>query len=150
LGNRRKYFFPFLLFLSNQIKSERMRHERRDLMAEEHRCEAPEGHQLTTNNCGFFGSPTTLNLCSKCYRELHHSLNPPWKLLSLSLSLNLSPPFSSSPLANESLPSPPYPLVLTLPKVVRIHKHRRFCPKAMMWRCQPIRICVSHDGDRSS
>lgn len=40
-------------------------------MAEEHKCQAaPEGHRLCANNCGFFGSPGTLNLCSKCYRDL--------------------------------------------------------------------------------
>lgn len=33
-------------------------------MAEEQR-----GHRLCANNCGFFGSPTTLNLCSKCYKD---------------------------------------------------------------------------------
>ncbi|PRQ32242.1 putative transcription regulator A20-like family [Rosa chinensis] len=38
-------------------------------MAEEHRCQAPK---LCVNNCGFFGSPTTQNLCSKCYRDLQH------------------------------------------------------------------------------
>ncbi|PIA38487.1 hypothetical protein AQUCO_02500174v1 [Aquilegia coerulea] len=39
-------------------------------MAEEQRCQAPpEGHRLCANNCGFFRSPASLNLCSKCYRD---------------------------------------------------------------------------------
>ncbi|XP_055807733.1 zinc finger A20 and AN1 domain-containing stress-associated protein 4-like [Solanum dulcamara] len=41
-------------------------------MAEEHGFEAPEGHNiLCANNCGFFGSPTTQNFCSKCYHEVY-------------------------------------------------------------------------------
>lgn len=35
-------------------------------MAEEHPCQAP---QLCANNCGFFGSPATQNMCSKCFRD---------------------------------------------------------------------------------
>ncbi|KAG9136616.1 hypothetical protein Leryth_020264, partial [Lithospermum erythrorhizon] len=39
-------------------------------MAEEQRLQEPAGgHRLCANNCGFFGSPTTHNLCSKCYRD---------------------------------------------------------------------------------
>ncbi|KAF8117278.1 hypothetical protein N665_0011s0003 [Sinapis alba] len=39
-------------------------------MAEEHRCQTPEGHRLCANNCGFLGSSTTMNLCSNCYGDL--------------------------------------------------------------------------------
>ncbi|KAF3603865.1 hypothetical protein F2Q69_00037998 [Brassica cretica] len=37
-------------------------------MAEEHRCQTPEGHRLCSNNCGFLSA--TMNVCSKCYGNL--------------------------------------------------------------------------------
>eukprot|EP01018_Ginkgo_biloba_P018113 Gb_14283 [translate_table: standard] len=30
----------------------------------------PEGPVLCTNNCGFFGSSATMNMCSKCYTDV--------------------------------------------------------------------------------
>ncbi|CAK7329357.1 unnamed protein product [Dovyalis caffra] len=57
-------------------------------MAEEqHRCQEP---RLCVNNCGFFGSPATENLCSKCYRDLHQS-QPLNQLLNPSSSASVSP-----------------------------------------------------------
>ncbi|XP_068635026.1 zinc finger A20 and AN1 domain-containing stress-associated protein 6-like [Aristolochia californica] len=36
---------------------------------DETECQALEGPILCINNCGFFGSSATNNLCSKCYRD---------------------------------------------------------------------------------
>ncbi|EOA28016.1 hypothetical protein CARUB_v10024192mg [Capsella rubella] len=62
-------------------------------MAEEHRCETPEGHRLCVNNCGFFGSSTTMNLCSNCYGDLCLKQQQQASLKStVESSLSASPP----------------------------------------------------------
>lgn len=33
-------------------------------------CQAPEGPILCVNNCGFFGSAATMNMCSKCHKDM--------------------------------------------------------------------------------
>lgn len=38
-------------------------------MAEEQKWQEQGSHTLCANNCGFFGCPTTLNMCSKCYKD---------------------------------------------------------------------------------
>ncbi|MCO5583767.1 hypothetical protein L7F22_037681 [Adiantum nelumboides] len=40
------------------------------LEVEETGCQPPEAPILCSNNCGFFGSATTMNLCSQCYRDV--------------------------------------------------------------------------------
>ncbi|KAL2483097.1 Zinc finger A20 and AN1 domain-containing stress-associated protein 2 [Forsythia ovata] len=32
-------------------------------------CQAPEGPILCINNCGFFGTAATMNMCSKCHKD---------------------------------------------------------------------------------
>ncbi|GMI71013.1 hypothetical protein like AT2G36320 [Hibiscus trionum] len=80
-------------------------------MAEEHRCQTPEGHRLCVNNCGFFGSPATMNLCSKCYRDLR--LKEQQGVASIKSSLSSSP--SSSSTVVESVSQVP---LFTLPEVI--------------------------------
>lgn len=86
-------------------------------MAEEHRLQAPEGHCLCANNCGFFGSPATMNLCSKCYRDYCLKEQQRQQLSSFKTpsSLSVSHAKPSSPPV-EIVCQPPAPPKLTLPE----------------------------------
>ena len=64
-------------------------------MAEEQEWHEANNHVLCANNCGFFGSPTTLNLCSKCYKD-HRLKEQQMSEAKLAVEKSLSPVTSSS------------------------------------------------------
>ncbi|KAI4300452.1 hypothetical protein L6164_033830 [Bauhinia variegata] len=105
------------LLIINRVKR-RSRHREND-MAEEHRCQAPEGHRLCSNNCGFLGSPATMNLCSKCYRDFRLKEQQEASTKStIEAALTIpAPQPSSTPSALPPIESPPPPPSLTLTEV---------------------------------
>ncbi|KAL7583678.1 zinc finger A20 and AN1 domain-containing stress-associated protein 4 [Lactuca sativa] len=60
-------------------------------MAEEQEWHEASNHVLCANNCGFFGSPTTLNLCSKCYKD-HRLKEQHMSNAKLAVEKSLTPP----------------------------------------------------------
>ncbi|RAL48765.1 hypothetical protein DM860_001085 [Cuscuta australis] len=73
-------------------------------MAEEHGFRASEGHRSCANNCGFSGSPATLNYCHKCYRDLilEHGRTKGADLADSALPVQVSQPAASSPPARHA------------------------------------------------
>lgn len=69
-------------------------------MAEENRCEQSSAPRLCANNCGFFGSGATLDLCSKCYRD--HCLKEQQRENVEKLLSQTSPKVSFPPLQSSS------------------------------------------------
>ncbi|XP_010505169.1 PREDICTED: zinc finger A20 and AN1 domain-containing stress-associated protein 4-like isoform X1 [Camelina sativa] len=82
-------------------------------MAEEHRCETPEGHRLCVNNCGFFGSSTTMNLCSNCYGDLCLKQQQQASMISTVESSLSPPPLVIAPVLHDNYAAE---LDITIPK----------------------------------
>jgi A20-like zinc finger/AN1-like Zinc finger len=73
--------------------------------AEETELRAPEAPILCANNCGFYGSSVTNNMCSKCYRDFIKQqpvLCQPTRPAEKSSTTDSSPSLLSEPVAAEA------------------------------------------------
>lgn len=111
-------------------------------MAEEHRCQAP---RLCVNNCGFFGSPATQNLCSKCHRDLqlkeHQSSTAMLALNQSLVATSSSPSPSPSPSSSSSTTDPVSSAV-----IVTVNQQGESQAKAKANRCVACRRRVGLTG----
>ncbi|CAI9766221.1 unnamed protein product [Fraxinus pennsylvanica] len=95
-------------------------------MAEEQKWQEPaEGQRLYANNCGFFGGSTTLNLCSKCYKdycfkegEMREAEIAMEKTLNQSRSSSLSRPKSVNSIINPHITEEKVPVSMETEKPV--------------------------------
>ncbi|KAL0316846.1 UNVERIFIED_CONTAM: Zinc finger A20 and AN1 domain-containing stress-associated protein 8 [Sesamum radiatum] len=66
-------YYSYLCGLSFHILVHSLEHDRELAQMESSKetgCQAPEGPILCVNNCGFFGSAATMNMCSKCHKDI--------------------------------------------------------------------------------
>ncbi|CAN7131138.1 unnamed protein product, partial [Brassica rapa subsp. narinosa] len=67
----RLQFSQLLLDLSSRHDPSLERFVRAEMDHDETGCQSPpEGPKLCINNCGFFGSSATMNMCSKCHKAI--------------------------------------------------------------------------------
>lgn len=121
-------------------------------MAEEQKWQEASGHRLCANNCGFFGSPTTHNLCSKCFKDLSLK-EQQLSQAKLAVKNSFSHPDSSSSSSSVVDPaaatavsvsvSPPDP---SNPQPTAVEAEVRVCPPAKPNRCSTCRRRVGLTG----